>query len=132
MTLLSYFIFNAVNGSLSLLAAFVNLIGLTFEALQLNPQGLNIAVIFHGVFCLLIGYLICRSTFLLGILGALIAGLSWLTYLSPPLSHLSVPLQSCLRPPRGGIGIPVAPLVMEVNVQRWQEQTGAAGASIRA
>lgn len=82
VTLLSYYIFKAVNRSLSLLAASFNLVGLMFEALRLNSQGVNIAVVFHGIFCMLIGFLIYRSTFLPRILGALIAfgGLSWLSY----------------------------------------------------
>jgi tryptophan-rich sensory protein len=63
-TLLLYDIFKPVNRGLSLLAAFFNLVGLAFEALRLQPQGLNIAVVFNGFYCLLIGYLIFRSTFL--------------------------------------------------------------------
>jgi hypothetical protein len=60
--------------------------------LELNTQAGNICVVFFGVYCLLIGYLIFRSAFLPRILGALmaIAGLGWLTFLSPPLAnHLS-------------------------------------------
>jgi hypothetical protein len=58
----------------------------------LQPQGVNIAIVFNGFYCLLIGYLIFRSAFLPRILGALMgfAGLGWLTFLSTPLAnHLS-------------------------------------------
>ena len=87
-TLFLYFIFKPVNRSLSLLAASFNLAGLTLEALQV----LDIGLVFHGLYCLLIGYLIFRSTFLPRILGVLMAfaGLGWLAFLSPPLlNHLS-------------------------------------------
>jgi hypothetical protein len=116
-----------------LLAAFFNLVGLTFEALQLNPQGVNLAVVFHGIFCLLIGYLIYRSTFLPRILGALIAlgGLSWLTYLLPPLSHHLSPYNLACGL-LGEASVFLWLLVLGVNVQRWQEQAGAAEALIRA
>jgi hypothetical protein len=63
MTLILYDIFKPVSRSLSLLAVFFAFVGLTFEALRLQPQGLNIALVFHGFYCILIGYLIFRSTF---------------------------------------------------------------------
>jgi Domain of unknown function (DUF4386) len=133
VTLLSYYIFKAVNRSLSLLAASFNLVGLMFEALRLNSQGVNIAVIFHGIFCMLIGFLIYRSTFLPRILGALIAfgGLSWLTYLSPQLSDYLSPYNLACGL-LGEASVFLWLLVMGVNVQRWQEQASAARASIRA
>ena len=70
-----------------MLAAFFNFVGLTFEALRLNPRGVDVALVFTGFYCLLIGYLMFRSTFVPRILGALMAfaGLGWLTYLSNPL-----------------------------------------------
>jgi len=128
VTLLSYYIFKAVNRSLSLLAASFNLVGLMFEALRVNSQGVNLAVVFHGIFCMLIGFLIYRSTFLPRILGALIAfgGLSWLTYLSPPLSnYLSPHNLACGL--LGEASVFLWLLVMGVNVQLWQEQAGAGG-----
>ena len=133
VTLLSYYIFKAVNRSLSLLAASFNLVGLMFEALRLNSQGVNIAVVFHGIFCMLIGFLIYRSTFLPRILGALIAfgGLSWLTYLSPQLSDYLSPYNLACGL-LGEASVFLWLLVMGVNVQRWQEQASAARASIRA
>src|SRR5271170_4758083 len=61
MTLLLYAITRPVNRRLSMLAAFFSLVGLTFEALRLQPRGVNVAIVFHGLFCLLIGYLIFSS-----------------------------------------------------------------------
>ncbi len=37
-------------------AALFNLVGLTFEALELHLWGVNIALIFHGLHCFLIGF----------------------------------------------------------------------------
>lgn len=128
MTLISYDIFRPVNRGLSLLAVFFAFVGLTFEAVRLQPQGLNIALVFHGCYCILIGYLIFRSTFLPRILGLLMAfaGLAWLTYLSNPLvNHLSpYNLASGLL---GDVSVFLWLLVMGVNVQRWKEQASAAG-----
>jgi Domain of unknown function (DUF4386) len=92
-TLLLYYILKPVNRSLSLLAASFSLVGLTFEALRFNPGGVDIAVAIHGFYCLLIGYLIFRSTFLPRFLGALMAvgGLGWLTNLSTPLANYLSP-----------------------------------------
>jgi hypothetical protein len=89
MTLLIYSLFKVAGRSLPLLAVFFNLAGLTFEALQLQPQGVNIGMVLHGLYCLLLGYLILQSHFLPRFLGVLMsfAGLVWLIYLSPSLAH---------------------------------------------
>jgi Domain of unknown function (DUF4386) len=128
VTVLLYDIFKPVNGGLSLLAASFNLVGLTFGALRWQPRGVDITVVFNGFYCLLIGYLIFRSTFLPRILGALMAfaGLGWLTYLLPPLvSHLS-PYNLALGI-LGQESVMLWLLVMGVNAQRWKEQASAAG-----
>jgi hypothetical protein len=93
VTLLFYDLFAPVNRGLSLLAACFNLLGLTLEALRWNPQGVNIGIVFHGFYCILIGYFISRSNFLPRILGALMAfaGLGWLTFLSMPLANYLSP-----------------------------------------
>jgi Domain of unknown function (DUF4386) len=127
MTLIFYDILKPVNRRLSLLAVFLAFVGLTFEALRLQPQGLNIALVFHGSYCILIGYLIFRSTFLPRILGALMgfAGLGWMTYLSNPLvNHLS-PYNLAFGL-LGDVSVFLWLLVMGVNVQRWKEQASAA------
>ncbi len=97
---------------------------------ELQPQGLNIALVFHGLYCILIGYLILGSTFLPRILGGLMAfaGLGWLTYLSNPLVYYLSPynLASGLLE---DVSVYLWLLVMGVNVQRWKEQASAAGES---
>ncbi|MGA3318315.1 MAG: DUF4386 domain-containing protein [Candidatus Korobacteraceae bacterium] len=128
VTLLLYDIFKPVNRRLSLLAASFAFVGLTFEALRWQPQGVNIAIVVHGFYCLLIGYLVFRSTFLPRILGALMAfaGLGWLTYMSPPLVNYLSPynLASAIL---AELSLMLWLLVMGVNVPRWKEQARAAG-----
>jgi hypothetical protein len=128
VTLLFYDIFKPVNRSLSLLAAFFGLAGCTIGALDLFHLTLPSPLIFFGFYCLLIGYLIFRSTFLPRILGVLMAvgGMGWLTFLSPPLANNLAPYN--LAPGILGEGaLTVWLLVVGVNVQRWKEQASAAG-----
>jgi hypothetical protein len=123
---LFYGLLKPVNRSLSLLAASFNLVGLGIGKLNLHPQGVDIAMVFHGFYCLLTAYLILRSTFLPRILGAVmvIAGLGWLTFLSQPLAEYLSPWN--MAP--GGIGeglLCLWLLVMGVNEQRWKDQSGS-------
>jgi Domain of unknown function (DUF4386) len=123
-TALFYELFKRVDRSLSLLAAFFNLVALAIEYFQ----DVNIGSVLHGFYCLLVGYLIFRSTFLPRILGSLMAfaGLVGLTSLLPPLAiylsrYIGVPgllaeLSLCLWL-----------LMMGVNVQRWKEQVSSGG-----
>lgn len=95
--------------------------------LKLYGQGFNIGLVFFGFYCLLIGYLIFRSTFMPRILGVLMAfaGLSYLTFLSPPFAKYLSPY--ILVFPGLGEGLLMLwLLVMGVNVQRWKEQASAA------
>lgn len=160
VTLLFYAMFEPVNRSLSLLAAFFSLIGcaviavsclfylapltvlkgaqqstaftldqlqaLAFMLLRLRAHAFNISLAFFGFYCLLIGYLVFRSAFLprpLGVLMAL-AGLGWLTYLSPSLASSLYPY--VLAPGTlGELALTLWLLVIGIDVQRWKEQAGA-------
>ena len=53
---------------------------------QPEHGGIRLAIVFFGFFCLLTGYLIFKSTFLPRVIAVLmmIAGLAWLSFLSPP------------------------------------------------
>ena len=95
--------------------------------LELNTQAGNICVVFFGVYCLLIGNLIFRSTFLPRLLGVLmaLAGLGWLTFLSPPLANHLSPYNLVLGF-LAELALMLWLLVRGVNVQRWKEQASAA------
>ena len=100
--------------------------------LNLNAQVGSIALVFFGLFQLLIGYLIFRSTFLPRILGALMAfaGLGWLIFLSPPLANYLLTYLEVLGF-LAEASLMLWLLVMGVNSQRWNELASAAGASLR-
>lgn len=125
VTLLFYDIFKPVNKSLSLLAAFFSLVGCTITALSpfhLAPLHIN-SLVFFGFYCLLVGYLIFRSTFLPRILGVLMAfgGLGWLTFLSPSLSNYLSPYN--LAPGiLGEASLTLWLLVIGVNAPKWEEK----------
>jgi hypothetical protein len=123
VTLLLYDLLKPVNRSVSLLAAFFGLVGCAVSLFRLTPFILVRDLVFFGLQCLLVGYLIFRSTFLPRIFGALMAfaGLGWLTFLWPPLANYLSPYN--LAPGMLGEGsLIVWLLVKGVNVQRWKEQ----------
>jgi len=86
----------------------------------------NIGLVFFGVYLLLVGVLILRSTFLPRILGVLmvLAGLSYVLFLSPALVRSLQPY-ILVFPGVGQISLCLWLLAMGVNVQRWKEQASA-------
>ncbi len=94
---------------------------------KFNTYAFDIYLVFFGFWCILIGYLIFRSTFLPRVLGVLVAisGLGWLTYLSPPLANHLWPYIAAASA-LGEIPLEFWLIVMGVNVQRWKEQASAA------
>jgi len=132
VTLRFYSMFKPVNRSLSGLAALLSLAGCAKEVLRLfnlAPLKVN-TLVFFAPYCLLLGYLIFRSTFLPRILGVLMAsaGLGWLIFMSPLAHPLSTYLKILGFLAEASLMLWL--LVMGVNEQRWQEQARAAGAAI--
>jgi Domain of unknown function (DUF4386) len=159
---LMYELLKPVNKSLSLLAAFVILVGCAIQALasllylapllilkgdsfgsaftlgqfqalalvflKLNQYAFNIDLVFYGIWCVLTGCLIFKSTFLPRILGVLLAigGLGYVTYLYPPLAYyLFVPYIAATAA-LGEIPLELWLIVRGVNGKRWKEQASAA------
>jgi hypothetical protein len=119
-TLFFYDTLSSMSRRLTLLAASFNFVGLAFELLRLQPHGVNVAVVFDAFYCILIGYLVFRSTSVLRSLGALMAlgGLGWLTLLSPALASQLSPYNLAL----GILGegsVCLWILVMGVNVRSF-------------
>ncbi len=132
VVLLFYGLFRAVSPSISLLAAAFGLVGCSWglvTTFQLNPWHIN-SLVFFGFYCLLIGYLIWRSTFLPHVLGLLMAfaGLGWLTFAFPDFARSLSPYN--LGPGVLGEGALLLWLLAKaVNVPKWYEQAGASGTS---
>lgn len=133
VTLFFYSLFKPVDASLSLIAAVFSLVGCVLgvlDTLHLVPSPISSinTLVFFGVYCLLVGYLIFRSTFLPRILGVLMAfgGLGWLTFVSSTLADALTPYN--LAPGILGEGaLTVWLLAKGVDEQRWKEQAAAAG-----
>jgi len=97
--------------------------------LRLNAYAFDIYLVFFGLWCVLIGLLILKSTFLPRILGLLyaVSGLGYLIFLSPPLAHRLFFPYIALAAALGEIPLPLWLLVFGVNAQRWKEQASAGG-----
>ena len=129
VTVLFYYIFKPANHLVSLLAAIFSLAGCAIGAMnsfRLSTVPVN-PLVFFGVYCLLIGYLISKSTFLPRMLSILmiIGGLGWLTFLSSSLVNALAPYN--MAP--GIIAETVLTfwlLIPGINSQRWREQAAAA------
>jgi hypothetical protein len=98
--------------------------------LKLSGQASNVAVVFFGLHCLLVGYLILKSGFLPRIVGALMmfGGLGWLTFLAPPLASSLSPY-SMAPGTLGELTLALWLLIKGVNAGRWKEQASAAAAA---
>ena len=157
VTALFYELFKPVNRTASLTAAFFSLVGCALGGVsslfQLAPLVIlknapylktiaanelvflflkmgyvvNVGLVFFGLYCLTIGYLILKSTFLPRFLGAgmVMAGLGWLTFLWPPLAAAIAPYN--FLPGIIGEGtLTFWLLVMGANEERWSEQMRSA------
>jgi hypothetical protein len=125
VTVLFYFLFLPAGRILSLIAAICSLTGSAVGLLnlfhhmpQINPLW------FFGPYCLLIGILILRSTFLPWLLGVLmvLAGLGWLAFLYPPIAReAGLPLEALGVLAEAALMLWL--LAAGVNLSRWKKQS---------
>lgn len=113
----------------SSLSAFTpgQLQGLAMVFIKLNGYAFDLDLVFFGLWCILTGYLIFKSTFLPRVLGVLLAidGLGWMLYMCPPVAYRLFPFIA------GASAIAEIPLqlwllVMGVNPVKWKQQANAA------
>src|SRR5882672_11089367 len=105
---------------------------MALTALKLELQVFSIGMVFFGIQCLSIGYLVARSTFLPRILGILL-GIGGTSYVIASFASFLIPsfgahLISFVFPVAliGEGSLTVWLLVKGVNLQRWYEQASAA------
>jgi len=127
VTLILYDLLRPVNKGLSLLAACISLVGCALgflRLLHLPKPGVN-ELVFFGFYCLLLAYLIFRSTFMPRFLSVLlaIAGIGWLTFLSPALGDRLFFPYLMIAGLVGEGSLTLWLLVFGVNAQRWKEQS---------
>ena len=128
VTVLFYRLFRPVHHGMSLLAAAVSAVGLVLGLLKLLKL-VDVPVnnlVFFGGYCLLIGALIVRATFLPRLLGILmmIGGLGWLTFASPALAKQLSPWNFAPGMIAEGV-LTVWLLVAGVNEPRWRAQAAS-------
>jgi len=167
MTVLFYELFKPANKTVSLLAAFIHLVGLAIMGfgsllqlaplavlgggpylrvfnleqlqalaylfLQFSAQAFDAFLVFFGFYCVLLGYLIFKSTFLPRLIGVLmaLAGLGYLTLLAKPLADHLAPY-NLLPAALGETSLMLWLLIVGLNVDRWKEQASAARNTIPA
>jgi hypothetical protein len=101
---------------------------MSLATLNLQMQAFSIGMVFFGIQCISIGYLVARSTFLPRILGVLLAigGTCYLiasfaNFLAPSFGPHLVPfIMPVALIGEGALGLWL--VVKGVNVQRWNEQ----------
>ena len=120
-------------GSADYLKAFEprQLHALTYLSVKLHGYGFGVGLIFFGFECLVLGYLVIRSSYLPRTLGVLmqIAGLCYLTnsfalLLAPTFANMLFP--AILIPAFiAELSLCLWLLVRGVNVPKWEQQTSA-------
>lgn len=93
--------------------------------IKLNVQSYDLGLVFFGLWCIVIGYLIFKSTFIPRIIGILemLAGIGYLTLLWQPLVHYIYPYNLALAGP-GEISLLFWLLIKGVKDRKWKENPG--------
>jgi uncharacterized protein DUF4386 len=100
---------------------------LAYVFVRLNNYGFDLYLVFFGLWSVLVGYLIFRSTFMPRVFGLLlmVGGLGWMVYLSPWFAISIFPFIAAASA-LGEIPLELWLIVKGVNAQRWREQAAVA------
>jgi len=96
--------------------------GIALLLLAWNDQTYNFYLVFFGLWCIALGALMMRATFLPRLLGAgmVFAGVGYLPYLYPPLANTLYPYNLVLGV--GELALVLWLAIRGVNAQRWDER----------
>ncbi|MFN0150146.1 MAG: DUF4386 domain-containing protein [bacterium] len=126
VTVMLYLLYKPVSPRGSLVTALFSFVALTIGVLKdlgVVQFPLNTLVLF-GAYCIGLGWLTLKSTFLPRAIGVLliVAGLGWLTYISPPLGKRLGAL--AMAPGMIGEGVlTIWLLAAGVDPERWRAQS---------
>lgn len=102
-------------------------------SIKLFERGFTVALVFFGIDCLVIGWLVFRSSFLPRVLGVLlsIAGLLYLidSFRLLVFPMVTLPFDILLLSYLVEMALCLWLIVVGVNAEKWKEQAGAAWAS---
>lgn len=92
---------------------------------KVNAYAFNVDLVFFGLWCLLAGCLIFKSTFLPRVLGVLLAidGMGWMMYVLPPFANRIFPAIATASA-IAEIPLQLWLIFVGLNAQRWREQAG--------
>lgn len=102
---------------------------LALMSLKMHARGYNIAGVFFGMYCILIGYLVVRSGFLPRVLGILMA-IGGMTFLVSSFAIFLSPARAAGLPDIGMLGgvaelsLSLWLMVMGVNALKWESKQG--------
>ena len=93
---------------------------------RLNAYAFDMHTVFFGVWCVLTGYLIFKSTFLPKVLGMLliVSGLGWMIYVSPPFAAPLFPFIAAASA-IGEVPLELWLILVGLNEARWKEQASS-------
>lgn len=130
VTIVLYHLLKTVNRRVALLSSIFSIVGCILGALSaLHVYAPPVSpFVYFGVYCLLTGYLVVESFFLpiLVGFGMMIAGVGWLTWLSPDLARLLTPY-NMVPGFVGELALTLWLIVVGVDEEAWREQAHAAG-----
>jgi len=101
--------------------------GLAYALLQVNGTAYDLDLIFFGLWCILTGYLVWRSTFLPRLLGLLLMvdGIGWALFVWPPLATFLFPAIA-VAAALAELPMQLWLLIVGVNDERWNQRAAAA------
>jgi hypothetical protein len=101
--------------------------------LKVNAYAFDAHVAFFGLWCVLTGYLIFKSTFLPRIIGVLLSlsGFAWMLYIAPEIAVPTFPIIGAVSA-LGEVPLEFWLIFKSVNEARWREQAGARSGSLAA
>lgn len=131
VTVVLFSLLKSINIAVATFMAFFSLLALTtwtFGQLVWNGSATAVGNVMFGVYLLVAGFLIYRSTFMPRIVGAALAlgGLGLLTYVSPRLVAIIYPYNA-IPALVGETSLMLWLLLVGINVQRWEARAGTSG-----